>query len=274
MWRYKKRVACLLLLIISIVSLTCISHAQNNRVWDFAKLLSKSQINEIESKIVDLNASSGMDFAIVTTKNTNGKSSVAFADDFYDQNGIGVGSDLSGAILLIDMQNRIVHISTSGKAVSIFTDYKINAIINLLSPYLSKGNYDIAIGLFISECKHYIETYTTSGSDEYSSNSTYSTGSSSKSISPGMVLIFVGISALIAFLTCLGVAKKYKANSVRDSYPVNEKSRTQMLQNNDILVNVTQTSRVIPKASSSSSGSSSTHSSSSGRTHGGGSGSF
>ena len=60
-----------------------------------------------------------MDVVIVTTYNTRSKSSQVYADDFYEENNIGRNNSGDGILLLIDLDNREVYISTSGAAIII-----------------------------------------------------------------------------------------------------------------------------------------------------------
>jgi len=69
-----------------------------------------------------LTAEEKLDVVIVITDNTQGKSSRDFADDFYDYNGYGIGTRKSGLLMLVNMQNREIWISTCGDAIDIFTD--------------------------------------------------------------------------------------------------------------------------------------------------------
>ena len=66
-----------------------------------------------------------MDIVIVITDDVKGKSSMDFADDFYDDNGYGIGFDSSGLLFLVNMEDREVWISTAGTAIKVFTDARI-----------------------------------------------------------------------------------------------------------------------------------------------------
>ncbi|MBP5793935.1 MAG: TPM domain-containing protein, partial [Spirochaetaceae bacterium] len=62
---------------------------------------------------------------IVTTSDAQGKSAEAYADDFYDENDFGTGSGKDGVLFLIDMDNRKIHVSTSGSMIDYLEDWRI-----------------------------------------------------------------------------------------------------------------------------------------------------
>ena len=51
-------------------------------------------------------------------------------DDFYDEHDFGIGSRRSGALLLIDMDNREAYISTKGYAITLYSDARIEAMLD------------------------------------------------------------------------------------------------------------------------------------------------
>ena len=88
--------------------------ADSNLVYDQAGLFSSEEIQEFQLSLEKMKQDYGMDFILVTTDNAQGKSAKDYADDFYD--GI-YGPDHDGAIFYIDMDNREIRISASGKAI-------------------------------------------------------------------------------------------------------------------------------------------------------------
>lgn len=75
-----------------------------------------------------------MDAAVVTAEENPG-SAQAYADDFYEAHGFGTGSGRDGALLLIDMDNRELCISTEGKMVRYLTDSRIEAVLDDMYGY-------------------------------------------------------------------------------------------------------------------------------------------
>ena len=90
------------------------THAASPRLVDDADLLSESEETALTEKLDTASMELGFDLVVVTTFDTDGLSSRDYADDYFDYNGYGFGTNHDGALLLIDMQNRVVWLSTSG----------------------------------------------------------------------------------------------------------------------------------------------------------------
>ena len=63
----------------------------NQRVYDFAELLSDSERENIEEKISDASEQSGLDIVVLTVNQMFGKTDREMADDFYDNGQFGFG---------------------------------------------------------------------------------------------------------------------------------------------------------------------------------------
>ena len=105
----------------------------NQRVYDFAELLSDSERENIEEKISDASEQSGLDIVVLTVNQMFGKTDREMADDFYDNGQFGFeleGKEDSGILLLIDMENRQLYISTAGTGIDYVTDDDWKEILN------------------------------------------------------------------------------------------------------------------------------------------------
>ena len=80
--------------------------AGEQRVFDNAKLFDASEKEELEQKLSSFREEWQMDLGVLTTESTGRKTVESFADDFYDQQGMGEGSSHSGALIVIDMGSR------------------------------------------------------------------------------------------------------------------------------------------------------------------------
>ena len=78
---------------------------------------------------------------VVTVNSLDGKSAQDYADDFYDYNGYGIGTDKSGILLLVSMEARDWHITTTGFGIRAITDAGLDYISDQFLPYLSDGEY-------------------------------------------------------------------------------------------------------------------------------------
>ena len=77
-----------------------------DRVYDMAGIFSDEEEAALSAAIESQRTDMDMDLAIVTAGDAMGYGGQEFADYFYDDNGLGEGSDKSGVLLLLDMDNR------------------------------------------------------------------------------------------------------------------------------------------------------------------------
>jgi len=244
----------LLLIVVTVLLLTAGTvFADKDFVVDQADLFSDADEAALQAQAASLGSEYAMDVVIVTTNNAEGKSSMAYADDFFDYNGYGVGENFDGLLMLIDMDNRQVWISTSGKAIDIFTDARIEGILDdiFAGDKMANGDYTGAARSFLK-----------------------STGSIllGNTLTPAEALISLLASGGVGASVFGGVRGKYKGRNTRPVFEYQKNSLVNYGIVTDNLFNTYVTQRVIPRPTSTGGGrgGSSTHTSSSGRSHGGG----
>jgi uncharacterized protein len=236
------------------------------RVVDNADLLSDNEEAQLTEKIDSIIDNHKFDVVILTTDTFDGKDEVAYADDYFDYNGYGIGGDRDGLLITVNMTARRWYISTRGFGIEAFTDYGIDYIGNELAPYLTDEEYYDGFSDFIDNVDSFL-TEAENGS-AYSEANPYK---SSMDVVVG-ILIAAGIGLVITVIVMLvlrgqlktAVKQNLARNYVRNgSVNIND-SRDIFLYNR-----VTRIEK--PKDNG---GGSSTHTSSSGASHGGGGGSF
>ena len=120
------------------------------KIYDGADLFTDSEEGELQESLVSTAKRIKLDLVIVTTDYNRGKDSLLYASDFYDDNGFGYDYDCgSGVILLIDMDNREVAISTSG-VCRVYLDSMTDDMVDDIAPYLSDREYMKAARYFIN----------------------------------------------------------------------------------------------------------------------------
>ncbi|MDR1765257.1 MAG: TPM domain-containing protein [Lachnospiraceae bacterium] len=115
---------------------------------DDAGLLTESQEAQLLAALEEISARQECEVAIVTVDGLDGKTATEFADDYYDYNGYGYGGDDSGILLLLSMKERAWAITTYGFAITAFTDYGQEYMMDQVLPGLSSGKYAQAFGTF------------------------------------------------------------------------------------------------------------------------------
>lgn len=249
---------------IFIFSFEVFAQEPKKRVVDNAGLLSASEIEKLSSKLDHISEDRQCDIVVLTEKSIANKSAMQYADDYFDYNGYGIGKDSSGILLLVSMENRDWHISTSGYGITAFTDAGIEYISKKFLPSLKSGNYTESFEMFADLCDNFLL--------QASTDKPYDRGNLPKdplskmwisgSILIGLFVAFVVTSRMKKQLKT--VNSEYKADDYVREGSLNVKNSRDMF----LYSNVTRHRR-----EKSTSGSS-THIGSSGRSHGGGGGKF
>lgn len=295
-YRSKTLILCCLLfalLLLSAAAPADVSASSAHNVKDESGYLDAEEEGRIQAEIEKAVQAYDLDIVIVITDDTEGKSSRDFADDYYDYNDYGVGSDASGLLLLINMGQREIWISTTGKAIDIFTDSRIENMLDEIAPRLTEGNHFDACMAFISEVKRYAQSGVPQDQhriDEDDPHQEYipQTPSAPAGSSPGywqravnlMTIPMVYIIAVAVSLIATIIASAGNKGKLTVSGHTYEQSGSfHLTEKRDDFIHQTVTRvRIADNSSNKSGGSSgsrsSVHRSSSGRSHGGGGRSF
>lgn len=233
----------------------------NLKVYDYAQVLTSNEEDDLRKDINLYIANHSMDMALVTVKHHEKNSTMEYADDFYDYNGFGIGPNYDGIIFVIDFTFGYTDIwmSTTGKAINIYTDQRIDSILDSVASKKNKGYYEM-FDAFIEKSSDIASLGVPLYNDSY-----YEESVDIKSV---LIISFImpTIIVLILILRNKMIKKATSAREylVKDSVIINKRS--------DRFVTTHTTSVRINDSSSSSGGGSrsSTHRSSSGRSHGGG----
>lgn len=259
-----------------------------DRVIDNANLFTAKEKKSLEEQVKDARDTSGMDLVVLTINDADGKTAQAYADDYYDQNDFGTGSDHSGALYLIDMDNREIAISTLGRMTRYLTDERIDSILDAAYEKVAKGQYAASAKTAISKIASFVEAGIPDGQYKYDSQTGKADYYKKRSITWYNVLFALGAAGVIAILPCIATVNQYKMKSAHRqalNYRMSYRSGSAFAfhNSNDLFVNRIVTQRRIQRDSNSGygggrgggfSGRSTTHRSSSGRSHGGGSRKF
>jgi len=239
------------------------------RVIDNADLLSDSEEKALNSRIDDIVSAYDFDVVILTEESIGGERPMNYADDYYDYNGYGAGPDRDGVLFLINMDERDWWISTTGYGITVFTDYGIEKIEEIVVPELSDGFYYNGFEYFLDTTEEYIKA-ADSGNPYDVDNKYMTTDEKFKSI---LVSIAVGLG--IGLVTALIVVLVFKSQlkSVQFEYAAREyevKNSFNVTRSHDVFLYKNVTKRKKPE----NNGGSSVHIGSSGSSHGGGGGKF
>lgn len=286
MKKWKRFVVVVLAMVLTLafsgMTVAAESAPDKGSVYDQADLLSYDEEMELASQITELQNRMDMGLAIATTDENSG-SAKDYANEFYEFYEVGIGSDYSGALFLIDMANGELWITTEGKMIRYLTDDRIEELLDDTIEYAYESEFYEAAEAFLAGVEAYYEAGIESGQYNYDTE----TGEVSryKSIRWYEVLIALIISGAVAGGAVLMVLFEYNMKDNTSKMSANfrlsyRKDSGFALDNilADVLLGSyvtrtairTQNSNRSGGGGSSSAGRSSTHRSSSGRVHGGG----
>lgn len=241
-----KRIICVVLLLVFFILPVSATDPVAPYVVDSAELLTQGEHSALLELLSDVSGQLQMDVVVVTVPDLNGKSAMAYADDYYDYNGYAP----NGVLLLVAMAEREWWISTSGSAIRALSDADLDRISQRFLSELSSGDYAAAFTAF---AQGVLERAQDQGG-----------------FSVQTVLICLLIGAVIAFIVT-GILKG-QLKSVRRQNSANSYIRSGSLQltnSRDIFLYRNVSRRAKPQNNGST-----THRSSSGRSHGGRGGRF
>lgn len=124
-------------------------------VDDKANIFSEQEERTIEREVTQYSDELEWNIIIATTKSTDGLSIQEYADDIYDDN-YDINSD--GVAIVIDTSDRVVYISTSGDAIAVLTDKRIDDLLESGADYLKKQHYYKAVFVMLDMIKEYADT--------------------------------------------------------------------------------------------------------------------
>ena len=239
------------------------------RLADGADLLTEQQEEMLLEKLNSVSEKHGFDVVVITVETLDGSGMTAaeFADDTYDYNNFGFGSEKNGILLLINMEESEWFFSTSGYGNTAFTYDGWNYIGYEIQPYLSDGDFYEAFETYAELCDDFL---TQAKTGEPYTNSNLPKGKLSLLWIPGSILIGMGISLLI-MLGFRGQLRSVRRKPSANDYQIPGSMQVTHQSEMFLYRNVTRIPRQTQSTSSKGGG---MRVGSSGRSHGGGGGKF
>ncbi len=116
-----------------------------DRVADLAGVIDSTKLVTLNELADEVSETYRCDVAVVFISSLEGNDIVRYSDNFFLDNGYGMGADRDGILLLISVGDREYNESTHGYAITAFTDY---GLTNYLEPnflrYIANGRDDWA----------------------------------------------------------------------------------------------------------------------------------
>lgn len=273
----RKLMLVLLILLLPIIALADV------QVIDDANLFNPNEVTEMIDTIERIERNHQVDIVVLTTNDVPTDYSEEmwrvrnYADDYYDNGGYGMGADNSGMLILLDMNNRVLWLSTGGVMIEYINDSREDTILDDAYAYLSYGSYGSAINAALDR----VERYMNKGREEGTFLYDEVTGERLSGMYNALTSGEIGIAGLagggIALAIFLGVSGSYNLKGSTYSYDRNANTSVTLTKDDEVFVR--QFSRRSPRNTGSHgssgggarrSGGSGVHRSSGGVRHGGG----
>lgn len=264
----KKKLFALIIAVLLTMALTAPCFADGARCVDNANLLSPTELESVIEKLDEVSQKHGVDICVLTTSSTYGDSVEAYADNFYDQSAWGQGSDRSGIMLMLSMEERDWYISTCGEGIEAVTDYGISYIGQQIISDLSLGDYEAGFERFADVCDEMLSQAESGKPYDVDNKVDEKHGFN---LMGGIVSLFIG--AMTALFPTLMMKNDLKSvgNQVKASNYIKQGSLNLTNKSDTFLYRHVAS---VPIVHEDSHGGSSPHVSVGGMTHGGGGGKF
>lgn len=264
-----KKISLSLLLFFSFFLTTFPVLADSPTVTDEAGLFTAEEITELTNLAQEINQTIKGEI-FITTQINNTQDPETFSDNFLRDR---VGNNNNGSVLLLDMSQREIYISTSGNMIDYLSDARIDQLLDAVFDGMSTGNYSQAARSYLTMTKEFIDIGIPKGHyrvDRDTGKVTYY-----KVLTPGELVIALAIALIVSGGFFIVIKSRYQLKSGTYKYPFLEQSSFQLKEKEDHLTNSFVTTRRIPKPPSNSGGSgggggSTAHSSGGGSFGGGG----
>ena len=272
----KKLTAFLLLMM-----LTLTLALADSQVQDDAGLFTADEIAEISAICDRIESAFQVDMFVLTSQDVPSGQTTAYADDYFDYNGLGMGDDRAGMLYLIDMHNRQCWISTRGVMIDYITDEREEGILDAGWDEMLDKEYGQSVIKVLKQTEKYLKQGRTSGQFRYDevTGRRLTELYEPENMLTGMEILIAVIAGLAVMgIFIASVSGKYNLKGSTYSYDLNGLASVKLSRNDSHFVreHVTRVKHPDPPSSShgGSSHGSGTHVSSSGATHGGGGRSF
>lgn len=263
----KLTIVCLLTLVF--VLLTGFSDTQD-KIYDQANLLTETERETLQELLVETAQQIRCDLIVVTTNDNEGKTAMSYAEDFFMAHKFGYDTVHGDAVLLlIDMEEREIWISTSGQAKYVMTDGRISKTLDSVADYLGSGKYYSGCRAFANSVKKYYRSGSGTDNNYYSPDVDFVPDEDSGKITFQGVAIRLGIALVISLLVVFILRSNAKAKMTVDGHFYAKNNSCNIVNKSDVFVRTTVTKTPKPQ-SSGGGGHSSIHVGSGGHSFGGG----
>lgn len=231
----KRLLLCLLLML----PLLCAAALADVQVIDNANVIDADTEVRIIQRIDAIEAKHQIDLVVLTTTDTPADSTYEmyyvsrYADDFYDNGGYGMGADDSGMLILLDMHNRVMWLSTGGVMIEYINDAREERILDEAYYYLQYGRYGEAIEEAVRMTGSYLDRGREEGSFLYDETTGQRLSVMHNALTRGEMVLagVVGVAAAVVLVSSVSGSYSLKGSTYR--YDLNENCKFELTRNDE-----------------------------------------
>ncbi len=239
------------------------------KIYDDANLLTPEEEANLKLKIDAFIEEYKMDMVLVTTSdNSSSGSTKHYAQDFYDYNGFGMGDTRDGILILIDRTYGYndLWITTTGEAILIYDDNRINSILDDMVDQKPYGYYSMFEAFIDSSSAYALNGVAPSNKDYYIDED----GNYLRKRTFPWIWITILTLAVPSIVVGILMAKNKMIKKATQATAYLDQNSIEYTRKEDRFITTHTSSTYIPRNTGGSGGGSSIHSSHSGVSHGGG----
>lgn len=272
----RKLLPVLLILLLPVIVLADV------QVIDDANLFNPGEVTEMIDTIARIEREHQVDVVVLTTNDVPTDYSEEmwrvrnYADDYYDNGNYGMGPDHSGMLILLDMHNRVMWLSTGGVMIEYINDSREERILDDAYWYLEVQDYGKAMIAALER----VESYMNKGREEGTFLYDEVTGERLSGIYNALTMGEMGVAGLagggLALVIYMSVSGSYNLKGSTYSYDRNANTSVRLTKDDETFVRQFSRRALRNTGSHGSSGGggrsggSGVHRSSGGMRHGGG----
>ncbi len=150
--------AILILVLITCFGFSAPAWGETQHMIDDAGCLTASELDFLDEYLTGLSEELEFDIVgVITDYGYDENSLTAAADDFYDRNGYGYGSEKDGAIFAVDLRSRMMVMVTTGFGIDAITDAYEEDVYDYVSGSLGNGEYAKAFKQYADRVGYYVK---------------------------------------------------------------------------------------------------------------------
>ncbi len=244
--------AVLAFLIALLLTMLPAEAAGKMRLMDEYDVFSTEEEARVAEKLEQLSVERGIDYFVIFPSafaNPTDEGYRSYVESFFSGN--GYGEEKTGAVLLVDMENRKIHVRGFGKMYPVFaSDSNIDKVTELVGSALRASDYEEAVNEFLQE--------------SYTLYRRYNRSFLQKLVDMMISLKGLGIALAGAALITVGVRAAHNRNTKPKAAEFEVAGSFKLVNKQDVFSHKNVTSRRIERSNSSGGGGSSSGGSSGG----------